>query len=602
MERESALAAANVITQMPPDITGQWIAEYELDGLYSIRRGTESPRALEIHPLNGPPDLKWSVEWVPDRRQYVGTAVLPGDVKGKLELSLPFGAGNAALDVTLTFDESQKRRLLKTLSEDGVETPSAELRMIEMLDRLRHQSWLRHEPPTPSRTEPAARPETRAAATGLPEGGAGESAFRGFDSGSVGKGASDTWRNYVRWWNSTSGTPLEPSAEIPRIAWAESLVRLDPKYIYTHGANVVIVRSHHENGEEGFYVALGIASGHGPNDEQFLRTLIAHGPEGDVYTFRRGGRFQANLLTPEMRKAMVDGLEYLVRNQREDGSWVARDQRGNVAVTALAGRAFLAAGCHPGQGSDGARLTKAIEYVLRHETGGLLAEGKSAPMYEHGFAVRFLAEAHGKVADRGLKDRMKATLTRAVKVIADAQNREGGWRYQPNSKDADLSMTCCQLQALAAAKAAGVDVPRATIDRGIQYVLACRDQNGRFRYMPKIPSDDAASYTYTAAALSALNAAGYHGDEEAREQGTAFLRGLRSPGGSDSLLHNTMLFEAYDSAAPVVKAGGTDWNSWYSGVRDALLDRRNKEGVWGDQEGSSPILTALALLILHAAE
>jgi uncharacterized protein YfaS (alpha-2-macroglobulin family) len=223
-------------------------------------------------------------------------------------------------------------------------------------------------------------------------------------------------------------------------------------------------------------------------------------------------------------------------------------------------------------------------------------------MYEHGFAVRFLAEAYGKVADGALKDRLKATLTRAVAVIADGQNREGGWRYQPNSKDADLSATCCQLQALAAASAAGVNVPRATIDEGIKYVLACRKKDGRFQYMPNVPSDDAASYAYTAAALSALNAAGYHGDEEALEQGAAFLRGFQSPGVSDDFLYNAMLYEAHESAAPVVKAGVTDWSPWYSGVRDALLDRRNKEGVWGGKEGSSPILTALALLILHAAE
>ncbi len=593
-EASRANAAADAIAHEPPDITGQWIEQNELHERFSIRRATDSPWTLEIRPLNAPLDLNWAVKWVPDRGQFVGTAILPGDIKGKLELSMAPGAGNASIDVVMTFDELQKRRLLKKLSEDGVETPGAELRMIELLDRLLHQTWLRDEPAAKSRTEADTD-------TGPPERAAEESAFRGFDSGSVGKGAGDTWRKYVQWWNSTKGTPLPPSAEIPRLAWATSIVHLKPQYIYTHGANVLIVRSRDESGEEGIYVALGIASGPGPDDAQFIRTLIAHAAEGDVYTFRRRGRFEANLLTPETRKAMVAGLEYLARDQGTDGSWIASDHRGKVAVTALVGRALLAAGCRPDQGPDGARLTEAIEYVVRHEAGGLLAEGRSAPMYEHGSAVRFLAEAYGKVADGALKDRMKATLTRAVGVIVDSQNL-GGWRYQPNSKDADLTMTCCELQALAAARAAGIDVPQATIDAGIQYVLACRKRNGRFRYMPNVPSDDTASYSYTAAALSALNAVGYHGDEEALEQGAAFLRGFGPPGVSDASLYNAMLYEAHDSAAPVVEAGGTDWNSWYSGVRDALLDRRNKEGVWGDEEGSSPILTALALLILHSAE
>lgn len=591
-EASRANAAANAIAHDPPDITGQWIEQNELHERFSIRRATASLWTLEIHPLNAPLDLNWAVKWVPDRDQFVGTAILPGDIKGKLQLSMAPGAGNASIDVIITFDEPQKRRLLKKLSEDGVEPPSAELRMIELLDRLLHQSWLRDESAGKSRTE---------AATGTHERAAEESAFRGFDSGSVGTGAGETWRKYVQWWNSTKGTPLPPSAEIPRLAWATPIVHLKPQYIYTHGTHVVIVRSRDENGEEGIYVALGIASGPGPDDAQFTRTLIAHAAEGDVYTFRRRGRYEANLLTPETRKAMVAGLEYLARDQGTDGSWIASDHRGKVAVTALVGRALLAAGCRPDQGPDGARLTKAIEYVLRHEAGGPLAEGRSAPMYEHGFAVRFLAEAYGKVADGALKERLKATLTRAVGVIVDSQNL-GGWRYQPNSKDADLTMTCCELQALAAARAAGVDVPQATIDAGIQYVLACRKKNGRFQYMPNVPSDDTASYTYTAAALSSLNAVGYHGDEEALEQGAAFLRGFQPPSVSEAFLYNAMLYEAHDSAVPVVKAGDTDWNSWYSGVRDALLDRRNKEGVWGDKEGSSPILTALALLILHSAE
>ncbi len=56
-----------------------------------------------------------------------------------------------------------------------------------MLDRLLHQTWVRHDPAASSRPEPAANPETKEAFAGPPESVAEESAFRGFDSGSVGK-------------------------------------------------------------------------------------------------------------------------------------------------------------------------------------------------------------------------------------------------------------------------------------------------------------------------------------------------------------------------------------------------------------------------------
>lgn len=305
------------------------------------------------------------------------------------------------------------------------------------------------------------------------------------------------------------------------------------------------------------------------------------------------------LFTPDTRKAIDAGLEYLAKNQADDGSWVTGHYRGNVAGTALAGRAFLAAGHQPGQGPNGARLTRAVEYILKNKEGGLLAQGKAAPMEEHGFAVHFLADGYGKVTDKALKEQMKATLTRAVKVIADGQNREGGWRYQPNSKDADLGGTCCQLHALAAAKRAGFEVPQATIDNGITFILSCRDlnQSGKFRSLPTGgPSVASAEFAHTAAAISALNAVGFKGEKEVLADGTEFLRAFKSPGASDAFFSS-----ARCSAAPVMKAlGGNDWDEWYSAVRDALLERRNKDGVWGDAKTSHSD-TALALITLQAA-
>ena len=56
------------------------------------------------------------------------------------------------------------------------------------------------------------------------------------------------------------------------------------------------------------------------------------------------------------------------------------------------------------------------------------------PMYGHGFGTLFLAESHGTIADRELRRRVREALGRAVKVILDSQNAEGGWRYQPTKE------------------------------------------------------------------------------------------------------------------------------------------------------------------------
>lgn len=615
----AAVSALKSSVNQAPDITGHWTSKDHLNEQFLIQRVSTSPQTLEICPLHWPSESTWSVQWAPERNQFEGTAIIPGGILGTLKLSITPQTTTPQLDVALTLDELQNRRLLKQLSEDVTAAASAEVRLIEMLDRLRYQTWLRDESYLPSKSKPVTKPDAKAAATRPPEGVDDESAFRGFDSDSVSEGASATWQKYVQWWNATNGTPLEPSAEIPRLAWATPVARLNPKVVYTHGSNVVIVRSIDESGEEGIYVVLGIASGPGPNDGQFIRTLIAHAPRGDVYTFRRKGSFgrpsqsvrartdrvsdaiadtaepAESQLTPDTRKAIDAGLEYLARNQREDGSWNSSDYRGNVAVTALAGRAFLTAGDQPGRGPNGARLTNAIDYILRNEDGGLLAEGRSAPMCEHGEAVHFLAEAYDKVTDHALRDRMKGALLRAVKVIAESQNREGGWRYTRTPRDADISVTSCQLHALAAAKRAGFEVPQATIDNGISYILGCLDlhHGDRFRYMSNAPTAAPAAFEYTAAAISSLNAASYDGNKELLERGTAFIRNFQPSGAVEP-----HFYEARYYAAAVMKAtGGQDWDRWYSAVGDDLLKRQNTDGAWGDAVHSSCFDTALVLII-----
>jgi len=59
-----------------------------------------------------------------------------------------------------------------------------------------------------------------------------------------------------------------------------------------------------------------------------------------------------------------------------------------------------------------------------------------------------------------LQERAHDLLVRAVQLMKSAQNREGGWRYQPKPADADLTVTVCQLQALQAVRDAGIAVRR----------------------------------------------------------------------------------------------------------------------------------------------
>ena len=101
------------------------------------------------------------------------------------------------------------------------------------------------------------------------------------------------------------------------------------------------------------------------------------------------------------------------------------------------------------------------------------------PMYSHGFGTLFLAEAYGMTHRPEIREKLR----KAVQLIIDTQNNEGGWRYQPVKHDADLSVTICQINALRAARNAGLYVPKDTVDACIQYVKQSQNPDGGFRYM-----------------------------------------------------------------------------------------------------------------------
>ena len=141
-----------------------------------------------------------------------------------------------------------------------------------------------------------------------------------------------------------------------------------------------------------------------------------------------------NFITPETQTALDRGLDYPARSQYQDGGWGDRAlYQGNLAVVSLAGLAFLAGGHQPGRGPYGKTVDRGIQFILAHEQAqppGFLHNpigSNHGPMYSHGFATLFLAEAHGTIADRDLRRRVRELLGRAVHVILNSQNTEGGW-------------------------------------------------------------------------------------------------------------------------------------------------------------------------------
>lgn len=321
------------------------------------------------------------------------------------------------------------------------------------------------------------------------------------------------------------------------------------------------------------------------------------------------GSAAKGMVTPETDQAITRGLEFLASRRRPEGYFGTNAYTGNVAITSLAAMAFMCAGHQPNRGTHGRIVTDALRFVLSQEDldrkfPGFLNNPNATPhghgpMYGHGFGTLFLAEVSGMVHDPKLRREVHDKLRRAVNLILESQNKEGGWRYMPNSHDADLSVTICQVMALRAARNAGVGVPKARIDRCVEYVKRCQDRReGWFRYMAQGGGGGGAQgFARTAAGVAALNSAGIYKGPEV-ESGLRFL--LQSRPNATHIPRPDMhyFYGHYYAVQAMWTAGGHYWAEWYPAIRDELLARQRGDGSWLDQI-CSHYGTAMACIILQ---
>ncbi len=312
------------------------------------------------------------------------------------------------------------------------------------------------------------------------------------------------------------------------------------------------------------------------------------------------------LITKEAKQAIDAGLTYLIKRQADNGSWGTGGHTKSVAITSLCGLALLADGQRPGRGAHGDALTKAADFVLSQESkdlAGYFGGGTNfhGPMYVQGYAVLFLAEVQGTLTDKQKKEQAKAALTRGVKVILDAQNKQGGWRYHPTPGDADITGTACQLHALRAARDAGVEVPKEALDKGVAYVLSCQDPGGGggFRYQPFTGPP---GFPRTAAGVSAIQCAGLPKEDELAKS-VGYLR-AKKPGAAriEPEIQIHYYYGYYYATQALARAGGKDWKDWYGAMRDELLRARKQDGSWDNLQICPHYCTAMALLILQSPD
>lgn len=298
----------------------------------------------------------------------------------------------------------------------------------------------------------------------------------------------------------------------------------------------------------------------------------------------------ASEYTEESHAAIARGLEWLGSHQHDDGSYGSLSHYGpHVGITGLAGLAFMADGHMPGRGRYGQAVDKCLSFVVSQasESGLLAAETSHGPMYGHGFATLFLAEIYGMSRRADARE----ALRRAVRVIVNTQNEEGGWRYQPVRNDADISVTVCQVMALRAARNAGMYVDKTVIDRAIEYIQQSQNADGGFRYML---NSGGSAFARSAGGVAALQYAGMYGSD-AITRGLDYLDRFRPPQ-EQTVGH--YFYGHYYAAQAMFLAGDTTWQRWWPAVRAELIEKQELDGFWRGQAGEE-YGTAMALIILQ---
>ncbi len=301
----------------------------------------------------------------------------------------------------------------------------------------------------------------------------------------------------------------------------------------------------------------------------------------------------------EVDRALERAITYLIGLQGEEGS-ITDHSRGrkrgspvdsnSTAMTSLAIMAIASVGHEAGdQTPEGKALKNALECVLeprRQRQDGHFGGADGARMYGHGIATLMLGELLGMGLDAEQDKKIRARLAPALELILrsqkiprENQRHTGGWRYEPESRDADLSATVWQVMALRSAKNAGFAIPKDAVDQAAEYIRGSypgyqKEKVGQslapagFAYQP----GGSGTYAAAAAGLLALQVCGFY--QDATVKGAADWLLAHKPRWEE----NWFFYGTYYYAQGMFQRGEKYADEARRAVQTLLLARQEKQG------------------------
>jgi hypothetical protein len=325
---------------------------------------------------------------------------------------------------------------------------------------------------------------------------------------------------------------------------------------------------------------------------------------------------------PQKYREMRDrGLEWLVKQQHRDGHWEAAGGQFSSAMTGIAGTTILMEGSTIREGKYRENIRRAVDWILeRVQRNGLIGE-PNAPnqglgyLYGHGFCILFLSQIYGEEEDPERRRKLEDVLNRAVEFACKSQTSRGGWGYVSAIDGNDFdegSVSVTQVQALRAARNAGIVVPKVTIDKTHEYLRKCTTPRGGLIYSLQ-SGGGGERPTITVAAIASMFSTGEYTSPLAKQ----WLKFVQpqvpvNSVGSDQFGHSEYTHyyygqviyclgeDGYAKMFPDSKPGDRlTWSHYKKEFFAFLANKQNKDGSWTGTPIGQVYTTSCYLTILQ---
>jgi len=300
----------------------------------------------------------------------------------------------------------------------------------------------------------------------------------------------------------------------------------------------------------------------------------------------------------DVKQAIERGLEYLNATQSPEGGWAVPCYGMNCNFAGNCLRAFLNYEDH---GPWQENIDRASRFLLsvwhdpndyhtgrdRDYFGGLFYNdiyyptGGKGAMYSHGAATSAMLEYYLHTRNESLIPVLNASIEMTIRAqnsprrpgTMNGPRSEGGWRYTPDYRGSDTSLTSWNVHPLVLAESHGIyDAPDDAFEYAEKWLKSCSSGTG-FGY-----TSTTRKKTDTAVGAMSMYLMGRNGSPHAIGAKNALLGW-----GPIEMLGN--YFYTYHSTFTMRLVGGQEWLDWRDSISATLLDTQYPEGSWYGEYG-----------------